>query len=54
MFSKSVAIGAPDAQTDIRVNCVAPGGVKTPMWEKEEFFRKLMDATMAEWTKRFR
>ena len=43
MFSKSVAIECADAQTDIRVNCVAPGGVKTPMWEKEEFFRKLVD-----------
>ena len=42
MFSKTVAIECADAGTGIRVNIVSPGGVKTPMWEKEEFFKELM------------
>jgi NAD(P)-dependent dehydrogenase (short-subunit alcohol dehydrogenase family) len=42
MFSKSVAIECADAETGIRVNVVTPGGVKTPMWGKEEFFKELM------------
>jgi NAD(P)-dependent dehydrogenase (short-subunit alcohol dehydrogenase family) len=42
MFSKTVAIECADAETGIRVNVVTPGGVKTPMWEKEDFFKELM------------
>ena len=32
-FSKTVALESAQAGTNIRVNCVVPGGVKTPMWE---------------------
>jgi NAD(P)-dependent dehydrogenase (short-subunit alcohol dehydrogenase family) len=42
MFSKAVAIECADAKTGVRINIVSPGGVKTPMWEKEEFFRSMM------------
>ena len=42
MFSKSVAIECADGKTGIRVNVVTPGGVKTPMWEQEQFFQDLM------------
>ncbi len=43
MFSKTVAIECANAKTGIRVNVVTPGGVKTPMWEKEKFFKELVD-----------
>lgn len=43
MFSKTAAIECADANNGVRVNVVTPSGVKTPMWEKEEFFRALMD-----------
>lgn len=42
MFSKAAAIECADAKTGVRINVVSPGGVKTPMWEKEEFFRSLL------------
>lgn len=42
MFSKSVAIECIDAGNRIRVNVVTPGGVRTPMWENEEFFKELV------------
>lgn len=42
IFSKSVAIECADAGSGIRVNLVTPGGVKTPMWEKEEFFASMV------------
>lgn len=42
MLSKTVTIECADAGTDIRVNVVTPGGVKTPMWENEEFFKELV------------
>ena len=38
IFSKSLAIECADANNRIRVNVVSPGGVKTPIWEKQEFF----------------
>ena len=41
IFSKTAAIEC-DAKNGIRVNVVTPGGVKTPMWEKEEFFKALV------------
>lgn len=43
MFSKVVAIECADNGSGIRVNTVTPGGVRTPMWEKEDFFRELVD-----------
>jgi NAD(P)-dependent dehydrogenase (short-subunit alcohol dehydrogenase family) len=43
MFSKVVAIECADNNSGIRVNTVTPGGVRTPMWEEEEFFRALVD-----------
>lgn len=32
-FSKTAALECAQAKNTIRVNCVVPGGVKTPMWE---------------------
>jgi NAD(P)-dependent dehydrogenase (short-subunit alcohol dehydrogenase family) len=45
MFSKTAAIECADAKTGIRVNLVTPGGVKTPMWEKMEFFQGIVAQT---------
>lgn len=45
MLTKAVAIECADAQNGIRVNLVSPAGVKTPMWEKEAFFRALIEET---------
>lgn len=42
MFSKTAAIECADAKTGIRVNLVTPGGVKTPMWEKIDFFQGMV------------
>lgn len=42
MFSRAVAIECSDAKNGVRVNVVSPGGVKTPMWEKVDFFRALV------------
>lgn len=42
MLSKALAIECVDANSRIRVNVVTPGGVKTPMWNKEEFFQALV------------
>ncbi len=42
IFSKTAAVECADAETGIRVNIVTPGGVKTPMWEKMDFFRDLV------------
>jgi 3(or 17)beta-hydroxysteroid dehydrogenase len=41
-FSKIAAIECADAQNGIRVNVVAPGGVKTPLWESVALFRELV------------
>jgi NAD(P)-dependent dehydrogenase (short-subunit alcohol dehydrogenase family) len=41
-FSKIAAIECADARSRIRVNVVAPGGVKTPMWESMGFFQELV------------
>jgi NAD(P)-dependent dehydrogenase (short-subunit alcohol dehydrogenase family) len=38
MFSKAVALECIAAGSRIRVNLVSPGGVKTPMWEQQEFW----------------
>ena len=42
LFSKTVAIECADAKSGIRVNVVTPGGVSTPMWEKQPFFQNLI------------
>ncbi len=41
MFSKTVAIECANSKTGIRVNVVAPGGVKTPMWKQMPFFQDM-------------
>lgn len=45
IFSKTAAIECADGKTGIRVNLVTPGGVKTPMWEKMEFFQGIIAQT---------
>jgi len=42
MFSKATAIECADAKTGVRINVVSPGGVKTPMWQKMEFFQAMI------------
>jgi 3(or 17)beta-hydroxysteroid dehydrogenase len=45
IFSKTAAIECADSKTGVRVNLVTPGGVKTPMWEKMEFFQGIVAQT---------
>lgn len=45
IFSKTAAIECADGKTGIRVNLVTPGGVKTPMWEKMDFFQGIIAQT---------
>jgi NAD(P)-dependent dehydrogenase (short-subunit alcohol dehydrogenase family) len=42
MFSKTVALECAAAGSRIRVNVVSPGGVKTPIWEKMDFWAGLV------------
>jgi 3(or 17)beta-hydroxysteroid dehydrogenase len=42
-FSKVAAIECADGKTGIRVNVVSPGGVKTPIWDKADFFQSLVE-----------
>jgi NAD(P)-dependent dehydrogenase (short-subunit alcohol dehydrogenase family) len=42
MFSKSVALECARKGENIRINCISPTGVKTPMWETMPFFQELM------------
>jgi NAD(P)-dependent dehydrogenase (short-subunit alcohol dehydrogenase family) len=42
MFSKTVALECAAAASRIRVNTVSPGGVKTPIWEKMDFWPDLL------------
>src|SRR5207253_3535782 len=42
MFSKSAALECRNAGETIRINCVSPTGVKTPMWKTMPFFQDLM------------
>jgi NAD(P)-dependent dehydrogenase (short-subunit alcohol dehydrogenase family) len=42
MFSKTVALECAAAGSKIRVNTVSPGGVKTPIWEKMDFWPDLV------------
>ena len=43
MLSKTAAIECADARLNIRINLVTPGGVRTSMWEKQEFFLALVE-----------
>ncbi len=47
-FSKAVALECKAAGDAIRINSVAPGGVKTPMWRSMPFFRDLIEAEGSE------
>jgi len=42
MFSKTAALECAAAGLKIRVNVVSPGGVKTPIWEKMDFWPGLV------------
>jgi len=42
MFSKTAALECAAAGSKIRVNVVSPGGVKTPIWEKMDFWPGLV------------
>jgi NAD(P)-dependent dehydrogenase (short-subunit alcohol dehydrogenase family) len=42
MLSKAAAIECADSDSGIRVNVVSPGGVRTPIWDKQEFFQELV------------
>jgi NAD(P)-dependent dehydrogenase (short-subunit alcohol dehydrogenase family) len=42
MLSKTAALECIAAGWKIRVNVVSPGGVKTPIWEKMEFWPRLL------------
>src|SRR5262249_17872544 len=42
MFSKVAALECLRNGDKIRVNCVSPSGVKTPMWRTMPFFQDLM------------
>jgi NAD(P)-dependent dehydrogenase (short-subunit alcohol dehydrogenase family) len=42
MFSKAVALECIAAGMRIRVNVVSPGGVKTPLWEQQDFWPSLV------------
>jgi 3(or 17)beta-hydroxysteroid dehydrogenase len=43
MFSKAAALECAAAGTNIRVNVVSPGGVKTPIWEQMDFWPGLVE-----------
>ena len=42
LFSKTAALECAAAGSRIRVNLVSPGGVKTPIWEKMDFWPGLV------------
>lgn len=42
MFSKAAALECARSGERIRVNCVSPSGVKTPMWKSMPFFQDLI------------
>jgi 3(or 17)beta-hydroxysteroid dehydrogenase len=42
MFSKTAALECAAANLKIRVNVVSPGGVKTPIWQKMDFWPGLV------------
>jgi NAD(P)-dependent dehydrogenase (short-subunit alcohol dehydrogenase family) len=41
-FSKAAALECQRRGENIRVNCISPTGVKTPMWKTMPFFQELM------------
>jgi 3(or 17)beta-hydroxysteroid dehydrogenase len=43
MLTRAVAKECRDRKLGIRVNAVAPGGVKTPMWQSMPFFQTLVE-----------
>lgn len=42
MFSKTAALECASSEPRIRVNVVSPGGVKTPIWQKMDFWPGLI------------
>ncbi len=46
-LSRVAALECADAGDNIRVNCVVPGGVKTPMWKTSSMWPEI--ATTEEW-----
>jgi NAD(P)-dependent dehydrogenase (short-subunit alcohol dehydrogenase family) len=46
-LTRVAALEAAEAGHNIRVNCIVPGGVKTPMWEKTPLWPAI--AETAEW-----
>lgn len=42
MLSKTAALECRQAGDKIRINCVSPTGVKTPMWRSMPFFQELV------------
>ena len=47
-LTRVAALECADAGHNIRVNCVVPGGVKTPMWEKTDLWPQI--STTEDWT----
>ncbi len=50
MLTKTAALECRDAGDRIRVNCVVPGGVKTPIWEATEMWPAISETK--EWQTR--
>lgn len=48
MLTRVAARECVSAGTRIRVNCVSPAGVRTPMWTAMPFFRDLVERTGSE------
>jgi NAD(P)-dependent dehydrogenase (short-subunit alcohol dehydrogenase family) len=48
MFARAVAKECAEANRNIRVNTVCPGGVKTPLWRSMPFFQELIAKTGSE------
>lgn len=42
MFSRAVALECADNDSGVRVNVVTPSGVKTPIWETQDFFQSMV------------
>lgn len=51
-FTKSVALECEQAGNGVRVTVIAPGGVKTPMWQGMPFWQELAkEGEVAAWAK---
>jgi NAD(P)-dependent dehydrogenase (short-subunit alcohol dehydrogenase family) len=48
MFTKAIAKECVERNDSIRVNCVSPSGVKTPMWRSMSFFQELVHKSGSE------